>query len=91
MNILFLGMTAGVIGKAMLAYGVIIVHIKMAKERRIDEEVIESFRVELIVTLAGVALIVTGYLLELIALGGVEFVNCSGLACGAALNGYLNF
>ena len=87
MNLLFIGMTAGVVGKAMLAYGVVLVHIKMAKERRIDEVVIHSFQTELIITLLGIALIVTGYFFEVISLGGTSFITmaCEADDCAAAI------
>lgn len=90
MNLLFLGMTLGVVGKIMLAYGVVLVHIKMAKERRIDEVVVSSFRTEMFITLAGVLLIVVGYFMEVSFMGGFTYLfNCTGEACGAALGNLL--
>lgn len=90
MNLLFIGMTMGVVGKIMLAYGVVLVHIKMAKERRIDEIVVSSFRTEMFITLAGVLFIVVGYFLEVSFLGGFNYlVHCTGEACGAALGNLL--
>jgi len=85
MNLLFIGMTMSVIGKGMLALGVVWVHVTMANERRIDDQVIRSFRTELFVTLLGFALIVGGYLLEIHALGGFgSFATCTEGECMAA-------
>lgn len=90
MNLLFWGMTAGVIGKAMLAYGVVLVHIKMAKERAIDDVVIQSFKTEMIITIIGLCLIIFGYILEVSFLGGFAYLmHCSGSECAAAIGAAL--
>ena len=73
MSLLFWGMTLSTIGKVLLATGVIIVHVRMAKERQIDEEVIESFQTEFYITLTGLACIILGYALEMAALGAFGF------------------
>lgn len=70
MSLLFWGMTLSVIGKGMLALGIIWVHITMATERTIDEEVIKAFRKETVITIIGFALILIGYFLEVKAVGG---------------------
>lgn len=86
MNLLFLGMTFGVIGKAMLAWGVVLVHVKMAKERSFDDVVIRSFHTEMIITLIGLVFIVAGYIMEVTFMGGFTFLaTCSGETCGAML------
>lgn len=86
MNLLFLGMTLSVIGKGLLALGVVWVHITMATERSIDDLVIRSFRTELIITLIGFALILTGYFLEVAAFGGFDsLMACEGSNCAATL------
>ena len=86
MNLLFWGMTLSVIGKGMLALGVVWVHVQMANERSIDELVIRSFRTELIITLFGFFLIVLGYVLEIIFLGGFsQLLTCTGSECAAAI------
>lgn len=91
MNLLFIGMTLSVIGKGMLALGVVWVHITMANERSIDDLVVRSFRTELIITVIGFALIVTGYIIEVSAFGGFSnFARCYGPDCtAAALNALL--
>jgi hypothetical protein len=91
MNLLFIGMTLGVIGKGMLALGVVWVHVAMANERSIDDLVVRSFRTELIVTVIGFTLILTGYIIEVTALGGFStMTTCVGGECSAALIDALN-
>lgn len=86
MNLLFIGMTLSVIGKAMLALGVVWVHITMANERRIDDLVVRSFRTELVITILGFALILAGYIIEVSALGGFNtMTTCVSQECTAAL------
>jgi len=86
MNLLFVGMTLSVIGKGMLALGVVWVHIAMANERRIDDLVIRSFRTELFITIFGFALIVAGYIIEVSAFGGFgEMATCVGDECAASV------
>ena len=86
MNLLFVGMTLSVIGKGMLALGVVWVHVAMANERSIDDLVVRSFRTELIVTILGFALIVSGYIIEVMAFGGFStFASCVGAECTATL------
>jgi hypothetical protein len=65
-------MTLSTVGKVLLAVGIIVVHVRMAKERRIDEEVIESFQTEFYITLCGLFCIICGYLLEVYALGALD-------------------
>lgn len=86
MNLLFIGMTLSVVGKAMLALGVVWVHVTMANERKIDDLVVRSFRTELIITIAGFAFILAGYMIEVSALGGLNtMTTCVGEECAAAL------
>lgn len=88
MNLLFWGMTLSVAGKGLLALGIIWVHVTMATERSIDEEVIKSFRKETIITMVGFTMIFIGYLLEVQALGGFSgMVTCKGPECAALLIG----
>ena len=79
-------MTLSVLGKGLLALGVVWVHVVMANERRFDDLVIRSFRTELVVTVVGFALIVAGYIIEVSALGlFAEAVECVGDNCAAAI------
>ncbi len=86
MNLLFVGMTLSVIGKGLLALGVVWVHVVMANERRFDALVLRSFRTELFVTVFGFALIVAGYICEVTALGGFTSLStCVGPECTASI------
>jgi len=86
MNLLFIGMTLSMLGKGLLALGVVWVHVTMANERRIDDLVVRSFRTELFITLLGFALIVAGYILEVSALGGFNtMITCDGDECAATI------
>lgn len=85
MNILFWGLTIGVIGKVLLALGVIIAHSQLAHERRIDLLVIKSFRLELIITIIGLIMIVCGYFMEIYFYGLTPLLTCEGNTCAAAL------
>ncbi|MFT5832166.1 MAG: hypothetical protein ACI9SY_000549 [Candidatus Paceibacteria bacterium] len=88
MSLLFLGMTMSVIGKGMLGLAIIWVHITMATERTIDEQVIKAFRRETIITIIALLLIGVGYFLEVIALGGfTALLNCDGTECAAMIGG----
>lgn len=70
------------IGKVMLAVGVIVAHSKIAHERRIDQAVIRSFRTEMILTVTGLILIIVGYLMELYFYGfTTDLLTCFGDQC----------
>ncbi len=83
MSLLFWGLTCGVIGKILLAAGILRVHFVMAQERRIGEKVIHSFHYEKVVTIIGIGLIIIGYLLELYFYNGAHLITCSGQDCMA--------
>lgn len=84
-------MTMSVIGKGLLALGIIWVHITMATERSIDAKVVRSFRIELYITILGFVLILIGYFCEIYAFGGFStFLNCEGAECAAALSAALS-
>ena len=89
MNLLFWGLTISVIGKMLLAAGVIIAHTELAHERRIDTEVLKSFRLEMWLTVLGVVLIVLGYAMEIYFYGVTPLLTCTGAECAAALSGAL--
>lgn len=86
MNILFWGLTFGLVGKILLAFGVIIAHANLAREHRIDRKVIRSFRIEFILTFVGILLIVFGYVMELSFFHEADLLSCDGPVCGAALD-----
>ena len=84
MNLLFWGLTIGLIGKILLAIGVLVAHHKIAHEHMIDRAVLRSFRIEFIVTGIGIALIIFGYFLEIYFYHYADLLSCSGAACAAA-------
>lgn len=85
MNLLFWGLTISVIGKVMLATGVLIAHSELAHERRVDQLVIKSFRIERILTVTGLLLIIGGYALEISFYGfDTPFLTCFGEECEVA-------
>lgn len=86
MNILFWGLTIGVIGKVLLATGVLIAHGSLAKEKKIDQVVLRGFRIEHTITIIGLILIVMGYFMEIYFYGYTPFLTCSGTECSAAVS-----
>ncbi|MFN3188628.1 MAG: hypothetical protein ACK42D_03775 [Candidatus Paceibacteria bacterium] len=84
MNFLFWGLTIGVIGKILVAVGILRVHYVMAMEKSIDEIVIRSFRFEKLLTYIGIILIVAGYVLELYYYGDSNLLTCGLGTCRQA-------
>lgn len=85
MNLLFWGLTIGMIGKVMVATGVLIAHSEIAHERKIDQLVIKSFRLERILTVTGLLLIVGGYFMEIYFYGfATSLLTCFGTECAPA-------
>ena len=64
MNLLFWGLTVSMLGKVLLAVGVLKAHSQIAHEHRIDAKVLRTFRLEMWITLAGLAFILGGYAME---------------------------
>ena len=86
MNLLFWGLTIGMIGKVMVAAGVLIAHSELAHEKRIDQRVLKGFRTELILTLAGLLFIVGGYIMEISFYEiDTSLLTCKGADCAAAI------
>ena len=84
MNLLFWGLTISMIGKVMLAVGVLIAHTELAHEGRVDNKVLKSFRLEHTLTVTGLILIVSGYMMEIYFYDFLLMLTCSGAEC--ALN-----
>lgn len=84
MNLLFWGLTAGVLGKILVAVAILRVHYVMAIEKSIDGIVINSFSFEKILTLTGILLIIFGYLLEIYFYNGINILTCELGACSQA-------
>jgi hypothetical protein len=91
MNLLFWGLTISMIGKVMVAAGVLIAHSELAHEKRIDSQVLRSFRTELILTIVGLLLIIGGYFME-ISFYGVDtsLLTCDGPECAASIPAAVN-
>lgn len=86
MNLLFWALTIGVIGKVLLAAGVLWAHTTLAEEHIVDAKVIKTFRIEHTLTIIGITLIIVGYFIELYFYGFTPFKDCDIETCGAALN-----
>lgn len=81
MNILFWGVTLGVMGEVLVVLAVLHMHHSLVKEHRIDKKVILSYRQERWLTFIGLLLIVTGYTLEASFYGPTDLFTCSGETC----------
>ncbi len=86
MNILFWALTVGVIGKVMLAVGILISHTELAIEKRVDYKVLKSFRIERVLTISGLLLIVLGYFMEVYFYDFISLLTCQGDACMAGVS-----
>ncbi|MCD5381794.1 MAG: hypothetical protein LR017_00580 [Candidatus Pacebacteria bacterium] len=86
MNLLFWALTIGVIGKVMLAVAVLRAHIAILHEHKIDGVVLDAIKRERWITIIGLMLIVTGYLLEIIFYGYTPMLTCAFGECAAAIN-----
>ena len=74
MDLLFWGLTLGVVGKVLLGTTVILVHLKIVKEQKIDSMVIKEMRHERNLAFAAIILIVLGYILEIVFYGFIPFL-----------------
>ncbi len=81
MNLLFWGLTVSVLGKILVAVGILRVHYVMAMEQRIDEKVIRSFAFEKTLTYIGILLVILGYFLEVYFYGLTPLLTCSAEEC----------
>ncbi len=84
MNILFWGLTIGMLGKVMLAAGVILAHTGIAHERKIDAKVLSYFKIERELTILGLILIMTGYFMEIYFYGFTPLLTCTLEECSQA-------
>lgn len=87
MNLLFWGITLGVLGKVLVVVAVLHMHHSLVKEHRIDRTVLFTYRQERVLTFIGLILIVLGYLLEVYFYAPTELFNCEGNECSALLSG----
>lgn len=86
MNILFWGLTLSLIGKVLVALGVLLAHSKIAHEHRIDRQVLRTFRTEFVITLVGLFLIIVGYGLEIYFYHFANLLTCQGTNCAPYLD-----
>jgi hypothetical protein len=84
MNILFWGLTIGVIGKVLLATGVILAHSSIVSEKKIDTKVLRYFHIERELTLLGLVLIIVGYFMEIYFYGFTPLLTCTLEECSNA-------
>jgi UPF0716 family protein affecting phage T7 exclusion len=66
--VLIIGITLDVIGTILIAYTVLQVHYRMRKERAIDSRVIHEMRKERAMSIAGIMLIIVGYIFQVFGL-----------------------
>lgn len=87
MNLLLWGITFGTVGKLVLGYAVLRVHIYILREHRIDNVVLNAIKREQIVTIIGLLLIVFGFLFEVVFYNSAtELLSCTGENCAAAVS-----
>jgi len=67
MSMLLWGLTIGMFGKVLLGVAVLRVHMGILKEHKIDGAVLRAIKKERLVTYGALALIVLGYLLEVVS------------------------
>ena len=86
MNLLFWGLTISMIGKIMLASGVLIAHGGLAHERKVDSLVLKDFKIERVLTIIGILLIIGGYMMEVTFYNfDTTLLTCEGNECAAAI------
>ena len=64
MDLLFWGLTTGILGKVILGMAVVSVHWKIVKEHKIDQEVIGEVNREKHFAILGMFFIIIGYILQ---------------------------
>jgi len=87
MNLLFWGLTLGVIGKVLVVLAVLHMHHSIVREHRIDKAVIFTYRQERIITFLGLILIVAGYIMEVYFYEFISIPSCLGKDCAGLLIG----
>jgi len=91
MNLLLLGLTLGTSGKLVLGLAVLRAHMHIVHEHKIDGVVLQAMTRERYVTLLGLALILVGYILEVMFYSSAtDFLTCVGPECVAAVNAVFN-
>ena len=60
--------TLDIIGTVFIAYAALRVHHRVLAEHKVDEKVFRSMKIEQKIGILGVFLILTGYIMELVAI-----------------------
>jgi len=61
-----LGETLDIIGKVMISFTAIMVHLRVRKEHRIDEKVFRDMKKEQIVGVLGIVFMIGAYIIKLV-------------------------
>ncbi len=64
-NLEFWAFTLDTIGKVMIAYTALLVHVRFRKEHKVDKKVFSEMKREHTIGIFGIVLIIIGYLLHL--------------------------
>lgn len=73
-DLLFYGITFSFIGKVLLGASVILVHSKIAHDKKIDLMVLSEMRREKYIAALSILLIILGYILEIWARGYISLI-----------------
>lgn len=65
MDLLFIGLTARLVGEILVGFAVLNVHRHVAKEHKIDDDVLKALKAERWYAVCGIGFIVIGYFIEL--------------------------
>ena len=87
MNLLLWGITLGTIGKLVLGWAVLRVHMYIYREHDIDNVVLRAIKREEYITLIALILITIGFVFEVIFYqDSTELLSCIGEECAAAIS-----
>lgn len=84
MNLLFWALTVSMVGKVLLAAGVLFAHHELAREQKIDSRVLRGFKLEYILTISGLILIIGGYFMEIYFYNLIDMLTCFSSECNLA-------
>ena len=78
-------MVIGTIGKVILGFAVLRVHMIILREHKIDGAVLRSMRREQLITVFGIMLIIFGFFLESYFYNSLNLFSCTGIECSATV------
>jgi hypothetical protein len=64
MDLLYIGMTASIIGEVFIGLAVLNVHRHIIKEHKIDRRVFKAMKREKVIAMFGIILMIAGYLIQ---------------------------